>query len=108
MMSIPQRVLIQMIKFYRRHISAHTSPSCIYYPTCSAYGIEALKKHGAFKGSLMTIARVLRCHPFHKGGVDRVPEHFSLSRNPKDLDKVYLESLGVFDRSDLDDRPENK
>jgi len=47
--------------------------SCIYTPTCSQYGIEALEKYGAFKGSMLTIWRILRCNPFAKGGYDPVP-----------------------------------
>ncbi len=47
--------------------------TCIYTPTCSQYAIEALEKHGAIKGSLLTIWRILRCNPFAKGGYDPVP-----------------------------------
>lgn len=49
-------------------------PSCRFYPTCSSYGIEAMKTHGAIKGSLLTIMRILKCQPFHSGGFDPVPE----------------------------------
>ena len=57
--------------YQRAPLSTHSS--CKYYPTCSNYAIKALEIHGAFKGSLLTIWRILRCNPFSKGGVDNVP-----------------------------------
>ena len=48
-------------------------PTCIYTPTCSQYAIEALEKYGFFKGSFLAVRRILRCHPFAKGGYDPVP-----------------------------------
>ncbi len=64
---------ILIIKGYRKFISPLKKPSCIYIPTCSEYGIEALSKYGFFKGGFLTIKRILRCHPFAKGGYDPVP-----------------------------------
>ncbi|MGT2655883.1 membrane protein insertion efficiency factor YidD [Streptococcus varani] len=72
--------LIWLVKLYQRFISPLTPPFCRYRPTCSAYMIQALEKHGA-KGFFMGIARILRCHPFVEGGDDPVPDHFSLKRN---------------------------
>lgn len=66
-------VLIYMIKFYRNCISPMTGPHCKFTPTCSQYGLEAIEKYGALKGSLLTIWRILRCNPFSKGGYDPVP-----------------------------------
>ena len=68
-----RKILIAIIKFYQRNISPLKSTKCPYYPTCSNYGLEAIQKHGAFKGSLLTIWRLLRCNPFSKGGYDPVP-----------------------------------
>ncbi len=69
-----KKILIAIIKFYRRHLSKlKGKPTCIYYPTCSQYAIEALEKYGALKGSYLAFRRILRCHPFHKGGYDPVP-----------------------------------
>ncbi|GKX68440.1 membrane protein insertion efficiency factor YidD [Inconstantimicrobium mannanitabidum] len=65
-------VLINIIKFYRKFISPLKRPCCIYYPTCSEYAIEAISKYGIIKGGFMSIKRILRCHPFHKGGYDPV------------------------------------
>lgn len=62
-----------MVKFYRKYISPLKRPSCIYTPTCSLYALEALDKYGAIKGTYLTVRRILRCHPFHRGGYDPVP-----------------------------------
>ena len=76
-----RRILIACIHFYQHFISPILPPSCRYYPTCSAYTVEAITKHVAIKGVLMGIARILRCNPFVRGGYDPVPDHFSLRRN---------------------------
>ncbi|MFW5668562.1 MAG: membrane protein insertion efficiency factor YidD [Acetivibrio ethanolgignens] len=69
-----RRFFIFLIKLYRKFISPLKGrPSCIYTPTCSLYAIQALEKYGIFKGSYLAISRILRCHPFHKGGYDPVP-----------------------------------
>lgn len=69
-----KRILIGMIRFYRKYLSAMKGYStCKYYPTCSQYGIEAIEKYGALKGGVLTIWRILRCNPFSKGGYDPVP-----------------------------------
>jgi uncharacterized protein len=67
-------ILIGLIKFYRNAISPFTPSTCRFYPTCSEYGLEAVRKFGAFKGGYLTIRRISKCHPFHPGGVDYVPE----------------------------------
>ena len=68
-----KQVLIKCVRFYRKYISPLKQPCYIYVPTCSQYALEALEKYGAIKGSYLTIRRILRCHPFHKGGYDPVP-----------------------------------
>ncbi|MGE9833680.1 membrane protein insertion efficiency factor YidD [Streptococcus orisratti] len=78
-----RKLLIAPVRFYQKFISPAFPPSCRYKPTCSAYMIEAIEKHGA-KGVLMGIARILRCHPLVEGGEDPVPDHFSLHRNRND------------------------
>jgi uncharacterized protein len=67
------RALLACIRFYRKAISPLTPPSCRFMPTCSQYGMEAIERYGALKGSWLTIRRILRCHPFCKGGYDPVP-----------------------------------
>jgi uncharacterized protein len=69
-----KRILVGMIRFYQRYISRLTPPSCRFYPTCSHYGLEAVQVHGAGKGLYLTVRRLLKCHPFHPGGIDPVPE----------------------------------
>lgn len=67
------KLLILPIKVYKKIISPHLPKSCRYYPSCSSYSIEALKKYGAFKGLFLSIKRILRCHPWKSGGFDPVP-----------------------------------
>ena len=71
--SIPKRIMLGMIRFYRRFISPMFPPCCRFTPTCSAYALEAIQKYGALKGGYLSVRRVLRCNPFHKGGYDPVP-----------------------------------
>ena len=69
-----KRILIGMIRFYRKYLSGLKGYStCKYYPTCSQYGLEAIEKYGASKGGAMALWRILRCNPFSKGGYDPVP-----------------------------------
>lgn len=67
------RPLIAMVRWYQRHVSPLLPPSCIYTPTCSEYAIEALGRFGAFRGGWLTLMRLIRCNPCHKGGYDPVP-----------------------------------
>ncbi|MBQ0083738.1 MAG: membrane protein insertion efficiency factor YidD [Clostridiales bacterium] len=67
------KLLIAIIKVYQKGISPLLPNSCRFTPTCSCYGVQAIKTHGAFKGSFLTIWRILRCNPFCKGGYDPVP-----------------------------------
>lgn len=67
-------VFIALVTFYQKAMSPFKPPSCRFYPTCSSYSIEAFQRFGAIKGLFLTIKRLSKCHPFHKGGVDLVPE----------------------------------
>ena len=68
-----KKFLIGGIRYYKKYISPWKRTKCPYFPTCSQYGLEAIQKHGALKGSLLAIWRILRCNPFSKGGYDPVP-----------------------------------
>ncbi len=68
-----KKPMIAAIRFYQRSISPGLPPRCRYIPTCSEYAAEAIEKYGAAKGGLLAAKRLLRCHPFHKGGYDPVP-----------------------------------
>lgn len=61
------------IRFYQIFISPLKLPTCRFYPTCSAYAIEAIQKKGPVKGTWLAIKRIAKCHPFHPGGYDPVP-----------------------------------
>ena len=67
-------LIIQLIRGYRFLLSPWLGSHCRFYPTCSSYAITAVERHGALRGSALGLARLLRCHPWHTGGVDLVPE----------------------------------
>lgn len=62
-----------MIRFYQKAISPYLGKNCRFIPTCSQYAYEALEKYGVIKGGYLAVRRILRCHPFSKGGYDPVP-----------------------------------
>ena len=76
-----KKILIKIIKKYQS-IPFKSHDSCKFIPTCSNYMIDALKKHGPILGLIMGICRILRCNPFIRGGVDPVPDNFTIFRNP--------------------------
>lgn len=69
-----RHVMTGIIIFYQKFISPLTPPTCRFYPTCSSYSLEAFKRFGFFKGFYLMIRRITKCHPFHEGGIDLVPE----------------------------------
>ncbi len=72
------KILIAVFRFYKKCISPLLPTQCIYTPTCSEYGVQAVARFGAVKGLYLTARRILRCNPFHEGGLDPVPD------SPKD------------------------
>ncbi len=68
-----QTALVFLIKVYQYTLSPFLGPSCRFYPSCSEYARQAIKRHGPLGGLLLATKRILRCHPFHPGGVDPVP-----------------------------------
>ncbi|MFD1706737.1 membrane protein insertion efficiency factor YidD [Siminovitchia sediminis] len=69
-----KQLFIFIIRFYQKLISPIKPPTCRFYPTCSQYGLEAIRRFGAIRGGWMTFRRIIKCHPFHPGGIDHVPE----------------------------------
>ncbi len=68
-----KKIIIYLIKLYRKYLSPMKTVKCPYYPSCSQYGLEAFEKYGVLKGGVLTFYRILRCNPFSKGGYDPVP-----------------------------------
>ena len=71
---------VYIIRFYKFFISPVLPAACRYYPTCSVYSIQAIKKFGLIKGGFLAMKRILSCNPFFEGGFDPVPEVFSLKK----------------------------
>ncbi len=72
-----KRALLWLIGLYRRFVSRRkTTPTCRFHPTCSAYAMEAITRHGALRGTILSVWRVLRCNPWGKWGYDPVPDTF--------------------------------
>lgn len=69
-----KKILIHAIRAYRFAISPLIGRHCRFHPSCSEYAIEALERHGGRRGSLLAVKRLSRCHPWHRGGYDPVPE----------------------------------
>lgn len=67
------RVLVLVVRLYQVTLGFWLGGNCRFHPSCSNYGIEALREHGALRGSLLTLKRLAKCHPLHEGGVDPVP-----------------------------------
>ena len=71
--SLPRRILTGLIRGYQLVISPALPAACRFTPTCSQYALEAVQRHGVFKGSWLAARRLAKCHPFHEGGTDPVP-----------------------------------
>ncbi|MEQ9552750.1 MAG: membrane protein insertion efficiency factor YidD [Coleofasciculus sp. G3-WIS-01] len=67
-------LLIWLIQGYKTFISPIFGPTCRFHPTCSTYALQAVERFGAWRGSILALRRILRCHPFHPGGYDPIPE----------------------------------
>jgi len=66
---------LKAIRFYQRHLSPFFGNACRYHPTCSEYTYQAIQRYGIIYGSLLGVKRIVRCHPWSKGGFDPVPKH---------------------------------
>lgn len=74
MTKILKKIIITLIRFYQLALSPLKQPTCRFSPTCSQYSIEAIEQFGVIKGTYLSVRRILKCHPFHEGGYDPVPE----------------------------------
>lgn len=74
--SLMKTIFLSIIRFYQRFVSPLKPPSCRFYPTCSQYGYESIRRFGALRGGYLALRRILRCHPLHPGGYDPVPEQW--------------------------------
>lgn len=70
---LPAEALVLVIRGYQLLVSPLLGPVCRFYPSCSSYAVVALRRHGAVRGTWLTVRRLLRCHPWNSGGVDHVP-----------------------------------
>jgi putative membrane protein insertion efficiency factor len=80
----PRRLVVLPIIAYRRWVSPVMPARCRFYPSCSAYALEAVETHGALRGIYLAVRRLLRCHPFHPGGYDPVPPRGRRTRTTLD------------------------
>ena len=81
--SVAARLLLAAIVLYSRLVSPFLGANCRYYPTCSSYTRQALETHGALRGSWLGMKRIGRCHPWHEGGVDPVPQTAPATPHPR-------------------------
>lgn len=103
-MSFLQKSLLMVIRFYRRIISPIIPARCRYYPTCSEYGVTAIKWHGGRRGGMLTIKRIARCHPLGGHGIDFVPlplYQYQYTFVPQNPHYKNQESLGNIEYSRL-------
>lgn len=84
MRNTAQLVVLQLLRAYKWAISPMFPPACRYVPTCSEYAMEAVERYGALRGGWMALTRLLRCHPFVKGGYDPVVQHSGVQHSTTD------------------------
>jgi len=105
--ALPALLLIGLIRGYQLVLSPMLGPSCRFYPSCSAYGLGAVRTHGALKGSLLAGARICRCNPWNLGGVDPVPPRGRWRNEPQGAQVGEFDGIGNDESSSSsDDGPE--
>jgi len=91
MRDFSKSVVIKLLRAYKWAISPVFPPACRYVPTCSEYAMEAVERYGVLRGGRMAFARLLRCHPFVKGGYDPVTHHSPLTDEPSTVTSTHCE-----------------
>ena len=84
-----KKLFIWLILFYQKYLSPLKSTKCPYFPSCSLYGLEAVRQYGALKGGLLSVWRILRCNPFSRGGYDPVPSMTEKRAEKKKVKTFY-------------------
>ena len=80
--SLIAKFLMALVRAYQLAVSPWLPPACRFYPSCSRYAMEALREHGALRGAWLALRRLLKCHPFHPGGYDPVPDRPAFPPHP--------------------------
>ena len=88
-----KRFLLVSIRLYQLSLSPWLGHHCRFYPTCSDYAAQAIQAHGSLRGGWMALRRVLRCHPWHAGGLDPVPNSLGTTTSFRDLRKESVDRL---------------
>jgi uncharacterized protein len=102
MRQLAQLVTLQLLRGYKWAISPMIRPACRYVPSCSEYAMEAVERYGAVRGALMALWRLLRCHPFARGGYDPVVESGDNSKSPQELKpNCFFGAIGTAESSAL-------
>ncbi len=84
MRKIVVKIITLFIRAYQYLISPYLAPSCRYHPTCSEYAIEAFQRFGFIRGLILSVRRIVSCHPWHSGGHDPVPSSFTFKKSIKE------------------------
>ncbi len=95
-------IAMGLVMIYRKLISPLFPPKCKYYPTCSAYALEALKRFGFFRGTALAVWRILRCNPWSMGGIDPVPDRFTFRARRFDLSPQDSEDVTEEEKNEDD------
>jgi putative membrane protein insertion efficiency factor len=92
---LPARIVVLLLRLYRLVVSPLYGPTCRFYPSCSAYALTAVERHGLVRGGWLAVRRLLRCHPWNPGGVDHVPPRAGDRRDDRAEETAGLGDAGT-------------